>query len=118
MQLPLQITARGFDLTPAIEEAVRKKASKLDQMADRIVGCRVVIEQPPRHRHKGGAYNVHIDLTVPGAELVVKHEPDLDMYVALRDAFEAARRQLLEHFDRLQERARQSHIVPEPEPGE
>ena len=75
MELPLQITTRGFDLTAAIEEAVRKKAGKLDSLAERIVACRVVIERPPAHHHKGAPFNVHIDLTVPGAELVVKHEP-------------------------------------------
>jgi hypothetical protein len=42
---------------------------------------------------------VRIDLTVPGAELVVSRDPELDhghedVYVAIRDAFDAARRQL------------------------
>lgn len=114
MELPLQITARGFELTAAIEEAVRKKAGKLDHLAERIVACRVVIERPPAHHHKGAPFNVHIDLTVPGAELVVKHEPHEDMYVAVRDAFEAARRQLLAHYDRIQDRARHAQRpVPE-----
>lgn len=100
MRLPLQITARNIELTEAIETAVRKKAEKLDQYSDRIMACRVVIECPHKHHHKGVLYNVHIDLTVPGAELVVKREPNEDLYVALRDAFDAAGRQLREHIDR------------------
>lgn len=100
MRLPLQITARDIELTEAIETAVRKKAEKLDQFSDRIMACRVVIECPHKHHHKGVLYNVHIDLTVPGAELVVKREPNEDLYVALRDAFDAAARQLREHMDR------------------
>jgi ribosomal subunit interface protein len=103
MRLPLQITARDIELTEAIETAVRKKAEKLDQFSDRIMACRVVIECPHRHHHKGVLYNVHIDLTVPGAELVVKREPNEDLYVALRDAFDAAARQLREYMDRIKE---------------
>ncbi|MGK2941453.1 MAG: ribosome hibernation-promoting factor, HPF/YfiA family [Immundisolibacter sp.] len=100
MRLPLQITARGIELTEAIESAVRKKAEKLDHFSDQIMACRVVIECPHKHHHKGVLYNVHIDLTVPGAELVVKREPNEDLYVALRDAFDAAGRQLRERMDR------------------
>ena len=103
MRLPLQITARDIELTEAIETAVRKKAEKLDQFSDRIMACRVVIECPHKHQHKGVLYNVRIDLTVPGAELVVKREPNEDLYVALRDAFDAAARQLREHMDRRQD---------------
>lgn len=110
MELPLQITTRGFDLTAAIEDAVRKRMDKLEHRGPgRIIGCRVVIERPHAHHHKGSAFDVRIDLTVPGAELVVTHEPHEDLYVALRDAFEAAGRQLDDHFDRIRERARHNH---------
>jgi ribosome-associated translation inhibitor RaiA len=110
MEVPLQITARGFELTPAIEDAIRKRADKLDHRGGgRVTGCRVVIERPHAHHHKGSPFDVRIDLTVPGAELAVTHEPHEDLYVALRDAFEAAGRQVAEHFERIRERARQNH---------
>lgn len=100
MQLPLQISSRDFDVTPAIEQAVRSKADKLDQFYDHIMGCRVLLETPHRHHHKGSAYNVRILLTVPGDELIVKREPHEDLYVAIRDAFDAAQRQLKEYSRR------------------
>ncbi len=100
MQLPLQITARNMSLSEAAEQAIREKAAKLDQFHDRIMSCRVVVECPHRHKHQGVLYNVRIDLTVPGAELVVKREPNEDLYVAIRDAFDAARRQLQDHARR------------------
>ena len=100
MKFPLQITAHNLEMTDAIEAAVRKKAEKLDQFSDRITSCKVVVDCPHRHHNKGVLYNVHIDITVPGTELVVKREPREDLYVALRDAFNAARRQLLEYKDR------------------
>lgn len=101
MEIPLQITARDIDLTDAIRTDLTEKAEKLDSLYDRITRCRVVIESPRRHQHEGKLYSVHIYMTVPGAELVVKHELDKDLYVAVRDAFRDARRKL-EDFVREQ----------------
>jgi ribosome-associated translation inhibitor RaiA len=42
----------------------------------------------------GKLFNVHITLLVPDGELVVNHDQHEDVYVVLRDAFDAARRQL------------------------
>jgi len=94
MKIPLQITSRNFELSDAIEEAIRAKAEKLDQFYDQISRCKVTVEVPHRHRHKGILYDVRIDITVPGGEIVVKREPHEDVYVSIRDTFDAARRQL------------------------
>ena len=129
MKIPLQITFRHMPPTPAIEENIREKAAKLDELHDGIMGCRVAVEAPHRHHHKGKAYVVRIDLTVPGGELVVNREPKRlvpkkiplgaepekeltelhepskhaaheDLYVAIRDAFNAAGRKLQNHARR------------------
>ncbi len=94
MQLSLQITSRNMSLSEAAEQTIREKAGKLDQFYDKITSCRVIVECPHRHNHQGVLYNVHILITVPGSEVVVKREPNEDLYVAIRDAFDAARRQL------------------------
>ena len=101
MEIPLQITAHDIDLTDTIKAEITEKAGKLDKFYDRIMRCRVVIESPRRHQHEGKLYTVHIYMTVPGAELVVKHALNKDLYVALRDAFRDARRKL-EDFVREQ----------------
>ena len=94
MQLPLQITAHDFPLSEAIEAEIREKAAKLDTYYDGIMHCRVVVEAPVGHHRSGGPYNVRIDLTVPGAELVVNRQADEDLPVAIRNAFDAMRRRL------------------------
>jgi ribosomal subunit interface protein len=101
MKARLQITARDFDLTDAVESLIRDKADKLGTFCDQIVSCRVVLEQPHRRMQKGVLYNVRIEMTAPGAELVVKREPHQDLQVAIREAFDAARRQLQEYNRRL-----------------
>jgi ribosomal subunit interface protein len=108
MKLPLQITARNLDLSEADREKIREKAEKLNTYYEQIMHCRVAIEVPHRHRREGILYNVRIDMTVPGAELVVKREPNEDLDVAIRDAFDAARRQL-EDFARRHRGAVKHH---------
>lgn len=106
MQLPLQITFRGMDPSGAIEAQIRKRAEELDQFFGRITACRVVVETGHRHHHKGHLFHVVVDITVPGNEIVVKRDPSEhhaheDVYVAIRDAFDAARRQLEDHARRM-----------------
>jgi ribosomal subunit interface protein len=107
MELPLQITARDISLSEAAEDDIRAKAAHLDTYYNGIMSCRVVVEGPVRH-HRKGPFTVRIDLSVPGAELVVDHQADADLYVAIRDAFDAARRRL-EDYARRQRGAVKSH---------
>jgi ribosomal subunit interface protein len=95
--IPVQITIRDIASSPAIETLIRKRAEKLNQFYDRVNSCRVVVELLQKHKHQGKLYNVRIDLTVPGKELVVTRKFDQDIYVAIRDAFDAIVRQLEDH---------------------
>jgi ribosomal subunit interface protein len=117
MQLPLQLTFRNLDPSPAVEADVREKATKLDQFYDHIMACRVVVEAHHKHHHKGNLYHVRIDLTVPDEELVVSREPHEhhaheDAYVAVRDAFDAARRQLEDYVRRRDQRMKRHQAPP------
>lgn len=93
MQSPLQITTRDIPHSEALDDHIRQKAAKLETFYPHIMGCRVVVEMPHRHKHQGRKFNVRLDITVPSSELVVNREAN-DVYVALRDAFDAARRQI------------------------
>lgn len=95
--LPVQITAKDILVTPVLEAQIRKRVDKLKHYYDRINSCRVVITLPKQHMNQGKIYNVHLDLKVTGKELVVTRKSNEDMYVALRDAFDALERQLEEH---------------------
>ena len=101
MQLPMQITIRDVDHSEALETHIREKAKKLDEFFDRIMSCRVVVEVPHKHHHQGKQFNVRIDIGVPGSEIVVNRDHAEDVYVALRDAFDAAKRQLEDYARKL-----------------
>lgn len=95
--LTVQLTVRDIPFSPALESHVHKRAEKLNRFFDRINSCRIVIDVPQKHKHHGKLFNVRIDLTVPGKEFVVTRKQDEDVYIAIRDAFNAIERQLEEH---------------------
>lgn len=102
MQTPIQITFRHMETSAAVEARVRELAARIERFNDRITSCHVVIEAPPAHRNKGAPFTVKIDLIVPGSELHVnseraEHPEHVDVYVALRDAFDAVKRVLQDH---------------------
>lgn len=100
MKLPLEISARDVRLNDETEDLIREKASKLDRFFDRIIGCRVRVEVPHRSRRSGTAYNVSIDITVPGGELMIKREPDEDLHAAIVNSFDIAQRRLKEYAEK------------------
>ena len=101
MQNPLQITFRDMAHSDALETHIREKAAKLDAHFAHLTSCHVTLEQPHKHKHQGKAFRVHISLHVPGEDIVINRHEDEDAYVALRDAFDAAKRQLEEYARRL-----------------
>jgi ribosomal subunit interface protein len=105
MPIPLQITFKNMDPSEAVETKIRQRVEKLSRHADRITACHVVVEAPHRNHQKGLLYSVRVDLTIPGDELVVNREHNSDpahedVYVAVRDAFDATQRQLESHENR------------------
>jgi len=101
MKTPLQITFRDIERSDALETHIREKAEKLETFFEPIMSCRVVVEMPHQHKNQGKLFNVRIDIGVPGSEIVVNRDQHEDVYVALRDAFDAAKRQLEDYGRRL-----------------
>jgi ribosomal subunit interface protein len=98
MQIPLEMTLRDIPESEAIETRIRDKVAKLDRFHSRIMSCRVTVESPQHRKHQGKLYSVHVDIKVPGGgQLVVNRVQDEDVFVAIRDAFDAAARQLEDH---------------------
>lgn len=113
MPIPLQITFRGIPHSDAVEAKIREKVSKLDRFHSHIMSCRVAVEAEHHRHHQGNQYHIRIDITTPRKELVISREHHdnkayEDIYVAMRDAFNAATRQL-EDYARVQRGKVKSH---------
>jgi ribosome-associated translation inhibitor RaiA len=121
MQSPVQITCRNMEHSDALTAHIHEEAAELDEFFPRITSCEVVVEAPGRHHKFGELFHVRINIGVPGREIIVSHEPSAhchededavkkhvelhpehrDVYVAVRDAFGSARRQLQDYAKRL-----------------
>jgi ribosome-associated translation inhibitor RaiA len=135
MKLPVQTTFRNMDHSDAVVARLQEEANKLDKYLDGITSCRVMVEAPHRHHRRGDAFHIRIELGVPGRELVVGHEPTLhgvlkqedeaqrkknleidgphkDVYVAIRDAFKAMRRQLQDYVHCLRKEVKKHELEP------
>lgn len=97
MQVPVQIVFDNVHHSDALEQEILKNARKLEAAHPRLMRCHVSVEQPHRHQKQGNLFNVRLALHLPGDEIVVNRDAHEDVYVTLRDAFGAARRQLEDH---------------------
>lgn len=123
MQLTPTITFRGIEHSADLEAEIRRRIDRLEKYYASIMGCRVLVELAQRHHEAGNRYHVRIDLTVPGEEILVAHEAslhataqDVDVEkltkeaepdperkharVAVREAFDIARRRLQDYARR------------------
>ena len=115
MSLPIQFTWRGIEPSAALERRIRVLAQRLEKFSAQVMHCQVVIELPHKHGRQGHVYEVRVQITTPGAQIIAQHEhgerhTHEDPYVAARDAFRAARRQLEDH-ERIRRQDVKSHTT-------
>ncbi len=100
MQIPVQVTFHGMPASAALDTAIRQYAAKFDRFHPHLISCRAVIERVARHKRQGKEYAVRLDLRVKGGEIAINRDHDEDAFVAVREAFGAARRRLEDHARR------------------
>jgi ribosomal subunit interface protein len=103
MRIPAQITFQDFTPSAALDTAVRERTARLEQFHPHLISCRVVVAREARHHHQGYRFSVHYDIKVKGQELAITKHADADPFIALRDAADAARRQLENHAEAQRE---------------
>lgn len=97
-----RITFVGMDPVEAARLEVRAWLPRLGPLTAPMTAGQVMIEAVEEHR-KQRLYRVRMELTMPGGPVIVTHEHPRnaaheDLYVAIRNAFRAARRQLEDYF--------------------
>ena len=114
MTIPVQIHFHGIDASPAMESVLREKLEGIASLEPRATACLAVIE-PSDNRHRNGrVHRVTLRLAIPGDDIVVSRASETDHthedpYIALRDACDALRRQLIER----NRAARDAHRRPQ-----
>lgn len=116
MQIPIQITFRNFSHSDAVEADVRQRVAHLERISRNIIACRVIVESAFRKHVQGNLFHIRVDLRIPGKEIVVTRAPAMkgeyeNIYVALRDTFDAATRKLQEYIRRRRARRSQKRAL-------
>jgi cold shock CspA family protein/ribosome-associated translation inhibitor RaiA len=118
MQVPLEIAFRNIDKSAWAEEQIRTRVAKLEKLHDRLISCRVRVEQRATNSHGTIPPVVHIELGVPGRkDIVVSHEPDHlqrkfqapDLHNAIHEAFRIAEDRLAGLKAKLDGRTKEGH---------
>lgn len=122
MERPLQLSFRNMDSSPALENAIRERVSRLEDFHSNIIGCRVVAEVP--HRSSAGhkpPLALSVEVEVGGRPLIVakdneaRREAKNDQLAVVTHVFEAVERQLRDTAD--VQRHRVKHSAAEGETG-
>jgi ribosome-associated translation inhibitor RaiA/cold shock CspA family protein len=115
MQVPLEIAFHNIESSSSAEREIRARVAELEKIYDRLVSCRVRVDQ--RNKDLTGTLPpvVHIELGIPGrGEIVVSQEPDRllrkyqhpDLHKAINEAFRVAERRLYDLKEQLEDRSK------------
>jgi cold shock CspA family protein/ribosome-associated translation inhibitor RaiA len=105
LQVPLEIAFHHIEGSANAEEEIRNHVADLERLYDRLVSCRVRIDQRAKDLTGTIPPVVRIELGIAGSgDVVVSHEPDHllrkyqhpDLHKAINEAFRIAERRLLD----------------------
>jgi ribosome-associated translation inhibitor RaiA len=112
MQVPLEVSFHNIEGSDWAEQEIRARVADLESIYDRLVSCRVRVDQRATNVNDSIPPVVRIEMGIPGRkDLVVAHEPDRlqqryqrpDLHNAINEAFRIAERQLREYKDKLKD---------------
>lgn len=95
-----QITYRGMPHSAAMDARIVEYARKLESFHPKVTMCHVVVDEADRKKRQGNRFEVHVDVHVPGHEIVASHKEHEDAYVAMHEAFDVVYRKLEEDISR------------------
>ncbi|WP_298423153.1 HPF/RaiA family ribosome-associated protein [Rhodoblastus sp.] len=116
MQTPPEIAFHHFEPSDALRAEVGRQVARLERFSDRITSCRLTVSKTARHQ-QGDLFQVALRVAMPGHKDVVvdrSHgdEPEHEhAAVAIRDAFDAAVRQIEDAMRDLRDEVKQ-HAAP------
>jgi cold shock CspA family protein len=118
METDPKIVFENIGPSDAVRQRILEEIARLEDLYGRITACRVVVDKPEMGRRKGTPYQVRIHLVLPGGkEVAVRpstagHQWNKDPMVAIRRAFDAAKRQLRTKVTRMRGHVK-THDTPQ-----
>jgi cold shock CspA family protein len=118
MDVPLEIAFHNTASSKEAEEEIRARVADLERRYDRLISCRVRVEQRASNPSHTIPPVVHIELGIAGRKhFLISHEPDHllrkykhpDLHHAIVEAFRLAERQLSDIKDQRNGRNKDGH---------
>jgi cold shock CspA family protein/ribosome-associated translation inhibitor RaiA len=114
----VEITFRGVEPhEDAFRAEIERQAAKLGKLYGQIMNIRVVVEAPPGHKKHGATHKVSVEVLLSQRKKLVANREHREsgaheeVTFVVREAFDAARRQL-EEFSSRQSREVKAHEAP------
>lgn len=100
-RIPVEIAYENVEPSPTWEEHVLRGIRRLEHVGPEVMSARVTLARGNARRRTGDLFDVHVQLTVPGPDIVVSrssswHHESEELSTAIHEAFEKARRTLVE----------------------
>ncbi|NIM46536.1 MAG: ribosome-associated translation inhibitor RaiA [Candidatus Aenigmarchaeota archaeon] len=95
--MQINITGRGFELTPLIKNYATEKISKLGKLGVQIIKAEVILSVITKHHKSGEIFECEVSLDIPGPNLFVKETAE-EMHAAI----DLAEKRLKENLSRRQ----------------
>ncbi len=114
LQVPIEIAFHNMPTVAWAEDEIRARIAKLERRFDRLISCRVRVDQRANNASGNIPPVVRIEMGVPGrGDLVVSHEPEHlqqkfqapDLRNAINEAFRIAEDQLADFKRQLRDRS-------------
>jgi cold shock CspA family protein len=99
MQTPVEIAFHACEPSDALRAEIDRQARRLEKFSSRLTSCHVAVTKSARHKH-GDLFQVDVRIAMPGHKDVIVNAAHGDApehehaMVAVRDAFDAAVRQI------------------------
>lgn len=113
MQIQPEIAFHNIEKSDWAEDQILDHIDRLEEIYDRLITCRVRVDQRNTNANNTIPPVVHIEISVPGhKDIVVAHEPEHlqrkfqapDLKNAINEAFRIAERRLSQYKDQLTDR--------------
>jgi nucleotide-binding universal stress UspA family protein/ribosome-associated translation inhibitor RaiA/cold shock CspA family protein len=114
---PFEIAYEGVESSSAVERHVLRGMKRLERVSPDLIAAHVTVAAHDRRHVTGNLYDVRLTLALPGPDVVISrtpppHRQDEDLVLAIGEAFDKARRQLIDRYETERAELRSREEMP------
>jgi cold shock CspA family protein len=112
MQTPTEIAFQHCEPSEAIHAEIDRQTQRLEKFSSRITSCHIVVTKLAARHKQGDLFRIDLRIAMPGRDVIIDRShgdaPEHEhATVAIRDAFDAAIRQIEDDVRELRDEVKQ-----------